>query len=207
MIANVHTTVFTVPQTHDMVSQLLFPNQPKNLSDLLVLAILGLHFVALYVLPRSLRIPMFATTFIFWRTCYNLGIGCLLHVQSKHRRLVAWAKRFKVFVNPRTGQNPNPTLYNLMKSELETKIPEDYRFDEAPIEYNTWLIFRRVVDLILMCDFISYCLFAVACAGRPSNESIAGTAVRWVIGWLLVGFNLWVKLDAHRVVKDYAWYW
>ncbi|MCJ1404034.1 phosphatidylethanolamine N-methyltransferase [Xylographa trunciseda] len=200
-------TVFTVPHTHDMVSQLLSPSQPKNISDILVLLILGLHGLALYFLPPFLRIPVFAMVFLFWRGCYNVGIGYLLYVQSNHRRLVAWAKKHQLFVNPATGGNPHPMLYDFMKRELETKIPKDYRFEEAPIEYNTWLVFRRIVDLILMCDFVSYCLFAMACGGTPPGESIFMTMLRWVAGWTLVGFNLWVKLDAHRVVKDYAWYW
>ncbi|KAI9679240.1 MAG: phosphatidylethanolamine N-methyltransferase [Caeruleum heppii] len=200
-------TVFTVPQTHDMVSQLLSPSQPKNLSDLVVLAVLGFLILLLFFLPASLRRPVFAVIFLFWRGCYNAGIGYLLHVQSHHCRLVTWAKRSKVFVDPSTGQNPHPKLYHMIKRELETKIPEDYQFDEAPVEYNTWLVFRRVVDLILMCDFVSYCLFAIACGGRPANEGFLLTLARWAIGLGLVGFNLWVKLDAHRVVKDYAWYW
>ncbi|RDW80559.1 phosphatidylethanolamine N-methyltransferase [Coleophoma crateriformis] len=200
-------TIFTVPQTHDMVSQLLDPRQPKNLSDAIVLAILGLHVLALYYLPSSLKQPVFALIFLFWRGCYNVGIGYLLTIQSHHQRLVSWAKRWKLFEDPRTGKNPRPWLYNLIKSELETKIPEDYTFEEAPIEYNTWLVFRRVVDLILMCDFTSYCLFAIACSGRPAGESIVLCMARWATGIILVAFNLWVKLDAHRVVKDYAWYW
>jgi len=200
-------TLFTVPQTHDMVSQLLDPRQPKNLSDAIVLAVLGLHVLALYLLPASLKRPVFAIIFLFWRGCYNVGIGYLLRIQSNHRRLVAWAKMMNLFEHPSTGKNPRPWLYNLIKSELETKIPEDYKFEEAPIEYNTWLVFRRVVDLILMCDFTSYCLFAIACGGRPAGEGLMMLLVRWVGGLILVGFNLWVKLDAHRVVKDYAWYW
>lgn len=190
-----------------MVSQLLSPSQPKNLSDLVVLAVLGLHILAIYLLPSSLRIPLYAAVFLFWRAGYNLGIGYLLHVQSRHLRLVAWAKKSKIFVDPSTGNNPHPFLYRILKREMETKIPEDYTFEDAPIEYNTWLLFRRVVDLILMCDFVSYCLFAIACGGRPVGESVSLTALRWVTGLGLFGFNLWVKLDAHRVVKDYAWYW
>ena len=190
-----------------MVSQLLSPQQPKNWGDYLVVAILGLHILTLYLLPYSLRIPVFAFIFLVWRGSYNIGIGYLLHIQSNHRRLVAWAKKLKLFVNPSTGGNPRPMLYYFIKNELEIKIPKDYDFEKAPIEFNTWLVFRRVVDLILMCDFVSYCLFAIACSGRPANESIFWGALRWIVGLGLVGFNLWVKLDAHRVVKDYAWYW
>lgn len=190
-----------------MVSQLLSPSQPKNLFDAVVLAILGVLIVTIYFLPPALRIPIYAVVFLFWRACYNVGIGYLLHLQSNHWRLVAWAKKSKIFVNPKTGDNPHPILFYLLKRGMETKIPKDYKFEDAPIEYNTWLVFRRVVDLILMCDFVSYCLFAMACGGRPANESIFLTVLRWLIGWSLFGFNIWVKLDAHRVVKDYAWYW
>ncbi|CAG8927032.1 unnamed protein product [Penicillium salamii] len=200
-------TVFTVPQTHDMVSQLLSPSEPKNFGDLVVLVLLAGHILFLWALPAGAKIPVFAVTYLFWRLAYNGGIGWLLHHQSHHKTLLRWAEKTKVFVNPATGENPHPKLYAWIKRELETKIPQDYSFDDAPIEYNTWLVFRRLVDLILMCDFTSYCLFAIACGHQPVDESIFMTILRWSAGIVLVLFNLWVKLDAHRVVKDYAWYW
>ncbi|KAF2179992.1 phosphatidylethanolamine N-methyltransferas-like protein [Zopfia rhizophila CBS 207.26] len=199
-------TVFVVPHTHDMVSQLLSPKQPKNLSDGIVLTVLAGLIFTLYILPSNARITVFAIIFLFWRAAYNAGIGWLLHVQSNHNRLVLWAKNSHIFEKPETGKNPYPTLYKLLKREVETKIPKDYNFDEAPLEYNTWLLFRRVVDLILMCDFVSYCLFAIACFNVP-DESFVLMIARWATGIILFLFNLWVKLDAHRVVKDYAWYW
>lgn len=199
--------VFVVPTTHDMVSQLLDPRQPKNLSDAAVLVILALHCLAAYFLPAGWKRPVFALVFLFWRACYNFGIGVLLHIQSNHRRLITWAQRWKLFENPKTGNNPRPWLYNLLKRELEAKIPEDYEFENAPLEYNTWLVFRRVVDLILMCDFVSYCLFAIVCGHSPEGEHTVVALGRWALGITLIGFNLWVKLDAHRVVKDFAWYW
>ncbi|KAK8010548.1 phosphatidylethanolamine N-methyltransferase [Apiospora arundinis] len=200
-------TIFTVPTTHDMVSQLLDPRQPKNLSDVTVLAILAAHIALLYFLPASVKQIVFGVIFALWRASYNLGIGLLLRAQSNDNKLVIWAKKWKLFVNPATGENPRPWLYRLLKRELEAKIPDDYHFEKAPLEYNTWLVFRRLVDLILMCDFVSYCLFAIACSHTPEGESALGGIGRWALGLVLIGFNLWVKLDAHRVVKDYAWYW
>lgn len=190
-----------------MVSQLLDPRQPKNISDLVVLAILALHILAAYALPSAWKRPVFALVFLVWRASYNVGIGFLLNVQSNHRRLITWAQRWKLFEHPTSGNNPRPWLYKLLKRELEAKIPEDYKFEKAPIEYNTWLVFRRVVDLILMCDFVSYCLFAIICGHTPDGEGVLMGLSRWSLGIALVGFNLWVKLDAHRVVKDFAWYW
>ncbi|KAI9780251.1 MAG: phosphatidylethanolamine N-methyltransferase [Geoglossum umbratile] len=198
---------FRIPKTPNMISQFLSPTQPKNLSDLVVLAILALLILTLCALPSSTRIPAFAVIFLFWRGCYNVGIGYLLRIQSRDRLLVKWAQKSKIFKDPAIDKNPHPQLYKIIKRELETKIPKDYDFRKAPIEYNTWLVFRRVVDLILMCDFVSYCLFAIACGVHPVGEGALLTAARWLVGWALVGFNLWVKLDAHRVVKDYAWYW
>ncbi|KAI1175341.1 phosphatidylethanolamine N-methyltransferase [Nemania sp. FL0916] len=199
--------VFVVPVTHDRIPQMLDPRQPKNLGDIIVLAVLGAHILALYSLPSPLNKYVFAAIYLFWRAAYNVGIGILLRWQSNDNKLVAWAQKWQLFELPSTGKNPRPWLYNLLKRESETEIHSEFDFDSAPIEYNTWLVFRRFVDLILLCDFVSYILFAIACTHTPIGEPMFMTMVRWLLGLAIVGFNFWVKVDALRVVKDYAWYW
>lgn len=188
-----------------MVSQLLSPSEPKNVSDALVLTVLAFQISLLWILPVSSQVSVLGALFIFWRASYNLGIGWLLQKQSKQMTLVRWARKSKLFGKAQDATHPR--LRAFIKSELERKVAQDYSFDSAPLEYNTWLVFRRIVDLILMCDFCSYMLFAIACAGKPEDELFLVTIARWVVGMVLLLFNLWVKLDAHRVVKDYAWYW
>ena len=56
-------------------------------------------------------------------------------------------------------------------------------------------------------DFLSYCMFAFSCFRVPEDLSIAVHIMRWLGGIALIGFNLWVKTEAHNVVKDYGWYW
>ncbi len=117
--------------------QLLDPRQPKNVSDAVVLAILALHILAAYLLPAEPQTrPVFAAIFLFWRASYNIGsLGYLLRVQSTTPSLVTWAKRWRLFEKPSSGRNPRrPWLYWTLKRELEAKIPEDYKFEEAPLE-------------------------------------------------------------------------
>jgi phosphatidylethanolamine N-methyltransferase len=82
---------------------------------------------------------------------------------------------------------------------------DDYDFEKVPVEYNTWLLFRRLVDLILVNDFVSYVLFAIAWIHFPEEHGWIVHTLRWTAGWILAFFNIWVKIDAHRVVKDFAW--
>lgn len=199
--------LFVVPQTHDMVSTLLSPSTPKKAIDLFILGILAVHIGLFFTLPIALRTPVLLVLFLFWRASYNWGLGYLLQAQSKYGQLVYWAKKYAIF-----DAEKSPFIYSYLRADIESKVQEevkngDYKFDEAPIEYNTWLVFRRLVDLILMSDFVSYVLMAISCAHQPVDEAWYLTVGRYTGGFVLFMFNLWVKLDAHRVVKDYAWYW
>ncbi len=207
---NAHTfdgRCFVVPNTPDMVTQLFSPTHAKNAGDLIIVLIIFLHIFLYFFTPSDTRPYTFGALFIFWRTSYNGGIGRLLRLQSKDQRLLGWANRSQVFVDPTTAKSGlQHQFYRFLKSEMETSVKNGYDFEKAPVEFNTWLLFRRLADLVLMCDFTSYCLFAAACGGTPIAEQPFLTWLRWIIGLILIAGNVWVKIDAHRIVKE-NWYW
>ncbi|OUM61132.1 hypothetical protein PIROE2DRAFT_20987 [Piromyces sp. E2] len=83
---------------------------------------------------------------------------------------------------------------------------DDYDFDAVPVEYNCWLLFRCIEDFILVNDFTSYCCFSFRYLEFPEPFAITDF-LRFLGSFLLIALNIWVKHDAHRVVKDFAWYW
>lgn len=56
-----------------------------------------------------------------------------------------------------------------------------------------------------MNDFTTYVCFALSWLTAPEGAGFFSNLLRWIGGFVLVFFNIWVKLDAHRVVKDFAW--
>lgn len=194
------TIVFRVPQTYDVLSSIFNPTKPKSLFDLVILAVLFLQMVVFIVLPPSIRRSTSLAIFLLWRAAYDLGLGYLLHEQSVRRALIGWVKEYHIF-----DPSYDPRRYAIIKQELGNKMGDDYSFENAPVEFNTWLLFRRLVDLILINDFVSYVLFAIAWIHFPHGHSWVVHTLRWSAGWVLAFFNIWVKMDAHRVVKDFAW--
>ncbi|KAJ7607468.1 phosphatidylethanolamine N-methyltransferase [Roridomyces roridus] len=193
--------VFRVPTTHDVLT-LFNPTYPKSHLDLLNLALLGLQLVIFALVPRNIGRIFFLFYFAFWRSAYDAGLGWVLTKQSKKKWIVREVQRLG-WLDPER----RPAVRNWIKAQLVGKMGKDYSFDELPLEYNTWLLFRQAVDVILLNDFVAYSLFAFSCFRVPDGLSFFVHVLRWLGGFLLIGFNLWVKTEAHNVVKDYGWYW
>ncbi|KAI0296989.1 phospholipid methyltransferase-domain-containing protein [Multifurca ochricompacta] len=194
--------VFRVPTTHDVITALFHPSYPKSHIDIVNLALLALQLLLFYALPSTSRKVFFFLYFAFWRAAYDAGLGYVLTKQSKRRWIVRSVHRLGWLDEKR-----RPEVRAWIRRQLVGKMGKDYSFDELPLEYNTWLLFRQAVDIILINDFLSFCLFAFACFRVPSGLSMFIHVLRWLGGIVLIAFNLWVKSEAHHVVKDYGWYW
>ncbi|KAG0074787.1 phosphatidylethanolamine N-methyltransferase [Linnemannia elongata] len=195
-------TIFRVPVTKDMLSEIFDMSKKKSAFDIMTLAVMTFQIFLFFTLPTSVKRWLFLVLFVFWRAGYNAGLGYLLKLQSERRGLVAWAKEKGIFDKKRGG-----AWYDWLNQELSCKMDSDYDFETVPIEFNTWLLYRQLVDLILMNDFTTYVCFALSWLTFPAGSGFFSHLLRWIAGFILVSFNIWVKLDAHRVVKDFAWYW
>lgn len=208
---------FEVPTTNDMVTALLNPLEPKSVFDLVTLGCMCLPVLVWLCFPSTMARYILLGFYLFWRLSYNVGLGVLLKYQSDTGGLVEWCRHRRLFdtsaatkVAGLNGKTRNgQTWAYWLKRQLSIKMDSDYQFDKVPVEYNTWLLFRQLVDLILMNDFTCYFFFVLSWFNSSTSSTsyyfMLGDLLRWTGGLFLILFNIWVKLDAHRVVKDFAW--
>jgi phosphatidylethanolamine N-methyltransferase len=144
------------------LTALFHPSYPKSHFDILNLALLGLQLVLFFFLPLSVSRPFFLCYFAFWRAAYDAGLGWVLTQQSKKKWVVREVRRLGWLDEKR-----RPAVKNWIRAQLVGKMGKDYSFDvcslqlyclivtkpahqDLPLEYNTWLLFRQVVDVILL---------------------------------------------------------
>jgi len=137
--------------------------------------------------------------FAFWRLAYDGGLGYLLYKQSITSFLTKWWSAMT---------HPDATFYGILKKLVSSGMGSDYDFKQCPPGFNAWLAWRLLVDFVLAMDLASYILLCLKLSYWPWQvEMDALVLLSYLVGMCLVGFSLWAKLDAYRVVEDYAWYW
>ncbi|CAH2355833.1 phosphatidylethanolamine N-methyltransferase [[Candida] railenensis] len=200
---------FVVPETYDMVKTLFDVSIRKSNCEKIIVALLASNALVFWLVDsNSARVKIFICLYLFWRFSYNFGIGFLLNQQSNHQRLVKWTQNGKIF------ESKTSTLGKFCQAEIKSQMGEKYDISAYPDEFNTWLLFRKVVDLILMSDFTTFICLVVSCSIDKDyqfiniqQQSLWIVVSRFVIGVSFILFNLWVKVNAHNTIKDYAWYW
>ncbi|KAI9292753.1 hypothetical protein K502DRAFT_367324 [Neoconidiobolus thromboides FSU 785] len=192
--------VFLVPKTKDMMSTLFSFKTKISLPSLITLLILGTNILLYFIIPSNYASTLFLILFLFWRLAYNGFLGYLLYRQSNQSYLT------KLFL--KLGWlDENNKVGKWIKTQLEIDMSNDYNYHTMPIEFNSWLLFRKLVDLILVNDFTVYLIFSLSHFNPRYDWKLWENCLRYLAAFFLIVFNLVVKLDAHRVVKDFAWYW
>eukprot|EP01061_Rhynchopus_euleeides_P003561 TRINITY_DN12830_c0_g1_i1.p1 TRINITY_DN12830_c0_g1~~TRINITY_DN12830_c0_g1_i1.p1 ORF type:complete len:576 (+),score=270.60 TRINITY_DN12830_c0_g1_i1:42-1730(+) len=144
----------------------------------------------------------FIVSFVIWRLGYNVGIGLMLHYQSNGFYFSKWFR----------GWVAKPE-YKWVKDRLESGVvlkldgkEVPYVMSEYSDDFNAWIVFRIVVNIILANDLVSYLVFAVVYCRVPESIGLLDIMF-YLVGAGLIVFALWSKADAHRVLGNFAWYW
>jgi phosphatidylethanolamine N-methyltransferase len=157
--------------------------------------VFALLFCLLRASPDSPYNWLWILNFVVWRLAYNVGIGWLLFQQSREM----WVT--KQFERVTKG---NGALSRFVRAMVHDNMKEDFRDEDYPVSFRSWIAFRVFVDGVLSLDLSSYFAFCIVYFELPGSLWSVGL---YIAGAALAGFALWAKVDSYRVVKDFAWYW
>ncbi|KAI0559767.1 Phosphatidylethanolamine N-methyltransferase [Gracilaria domingensis] len=185
--------VFELPATTDMFQTLASPAKWGPAEYLTILLVLSqvCTIPVMWLLPRFYFIAVFA----FWRLAYNVGIGTLLHVQSKRAVITTWLHAL------------SPSARALVHWASTKSMRNDYSWEKLPSSYNAWIAFRALSMLILTNDGLSYIVLAVNCFNPLHTSPFWKLLICIPTGVALIVLSFWSKGAAHHVLGDFAWYW
>ncbi|KAI9616007.1 hypothetical protein H4Q26_011259 [Puccinia striiformis f. sp. tritici PST-130] len=200
-------TVFKIPETHNMVSSLFDPRLPKSSLDLITLSTLIAQTIPLMIFTRKKLKIYYMISFLFWRLTYNVGLGWILKKQSENKFIIKIIKNLNLF-----NSKFNPKLFNWIEKQLKSKMSTNnlnYDLNQFPIEFNVWLLFRQLVDIILLNDFLSYFCLSYCSLNLPNQQQQQQQSILEDPQDQQQQSNLIIFLVryAHRIVHDFAWYW
>ena len=185
---------FIAPQLCDVMDTIFSPS--RWTPPVVITWVLGLLHLAALVF--QLPVWMFVVSTIFWRLAYDVGIGYILRHQS---RSFWFQNRFNDLIR----QAKYATMFESWFSRTRGC---EHKLKDYPLEFNAWMAYRYIVDIVLVIDFWSYfCLVMRSLQWFPLSD-LTWTSVAQILGSFIFGMcSLWAKMDAHRILGDFGWYW
>ncbi|KAI9328916.1 phospholipid methyltransferase-domain-containing protein [Zopfochytrium polystomum] len=199
-----HRTVFPVPPTQPLWQALFFPANHQSVFEWSVLTFVGIGIFLFLALPLP---PLFfLCAFLFWRFCYNVGLGLILWRQSSDKAVVRLVRRLGF--GPNAGRRRGPwTAYFVREIQKKVNI-SDEEYDALPLDFISWMLFRGVADVVIANDLVAYILFALCYFEAPANGVLTWMDVlRYTAGVIMIVVNYWAKFEVDQTLLDYAWYW
>lgn len=191
-------TRFRVPDTMSVLDALLTPKSWRSPATLIwVAAWFAVGVTGFFYFTGTLPLWFFCAQFALWRLAYNIGIGAILHYQSRHGSFLKFYRRVI---------KEHPATRRLLEASIVFVDNTEYKVDAFPDVFNAWMLFRQIENVVLANDLVSYCVLSVVCWERMSLSSPVDICC-FVFGCASIAFALWSKSDAHRVIGDFAWYW
>lgn len=162
--------LFRVPSTTSFVTTLLTTFHRSSLTRWTFFSLVA-QPILFFLLSnhRILRSTFFLLYFVCWRGSYDFGFAWLLRKQSEKRYIVRWLRQKgwlqgsgenlpdakqddKSGVGPkaRKEMEEGKEWAKWWKRELEMKMNEGYKWEDCPEEFNSWLMFRQLVDIVLL---------------------------------------------------------
>ena len=136
--------------------------------------------------------------FFFFRACYNAGLGYLLNVQSKYNQMTKWYLQLT--------KDPKTWYAQLVRRLVIAGLPAGKKPEDYPDAFNAWIWYKSIVNASLVNDSTSYSWLAIRCFEWPTELTLT-LVFQWSLAALLFIFNWWAKVDAHRCIGTYCWYW
>lgn len=144
--------VFRVPQTTSFVTTLLTTIHRSSLTLWTFVSLIA-QPILFYLLRNhsTIRSAFFLVYFAFWRGAYDFGFAWVLRQQSEKRWVVKKLKKWGwLDVASEAGGQEGRDWAKWWQRELEMKMSEGYKWADAPVEFNAWLMFRQLVDVVLL---------------------------------------------------------
>lgn len=191
---------FAVPDTLNTVNTFL----PQNMGLVSATTLILLLCSAYLVLFGNLNKWYHICWFFVWRCSYDIGLGVILSQQSQHRMVTKWYRKYRGTSTAPASTPVHKLLDHLAKSQLPASLRPT--FLQYPLAFRSWLVYKSLVNFILVQDGLNYLLLAIKVFKIPTWHDVSLLLmVQYLAGIVLSVFNLWAKQDAHRCIGSYRY--